>query len=380
MNIVVGIPTLNEASTIERVTRVVDAGLRMIPGNHRIVNCDSDSTDGTRTLFLGTNTTTHKDSIVSDSPIQGKGTNVLAILASALEAPVDAVVIVDGDLASIEPNWIGTLAIPVIRDGTDYVSPAFQASQGGPLRHLISRPICAGMFRLNISQPTGGEIGLSPDFCSRVLSSLSTTDTPPVHGYGIDIYIAIQAALQAANISIVDLGKKTHRGRRWSTITPIAEQVAQTGLDLVRRNAALLKSGWSPGAVTAPRGMDIAAVDAPTSAGLIDFGALGQWRRSDRFILKTYHEILPTELIAQLARSEEVGQQLWRDCLASFACKAISGVDPALLAARLMPLFTARMHTFAREVLSSHHAVSEALKDDIHFWSDGRWLYQEGVE
>ena len=75
--IVVGIPSYNEADSIAFVVKQIDEGLRKyFPKKSAvIINVDNNSQDGTKEVFLGTKTTTSKVYLSTRADIKGKGNN-----------------------------------------------------------------------------------------------------------------------------------------------------------------------------------------------------------------------------------------------------------------------------------------------------------------
>ncbi len=68
--VAVGIPTHQEADSIENVVRQVDDGLARLfdPAECVIVNVDSDSPDGTSEIFLSASTACRKEAFVIECP------------------------------------------------------------------------------------------------------------------------------------------------------------------------------------------------------------------------------------------------------------------------------------------------------------------------
>ena len=76
IDIIVGIPSYNEADNIAFVSSQVSLGLNKYFPNHSaaIINVDNNSTDGTKEAFLGTETgKTLKRYISTEKGIVGKG-------------------------------------------------------------------------------------------------------------------------------------------------------------------------------------------------------------------------------------------------------------------------------------------------------------------
>lgn len=124
IDLVVGIPTLNESDSVANTVRIVDQGLQQYrrPNRCLIVNLDNDSEDDTKDVFLNTSTFCHKEYINTGGQPAGKGKNVLTLLkfADSLNAPY--VLTVDADIATITPEWIVKLVEPLIAR-FDYTIP-----------------------------------------------------------------------------------------------------------------------------------------------------------------------------------------------------------------------------------------------------------------
>jgi glycosyltransferase involved in cell wall biosynthesis len=121
MKIAVCLPSYNEASNIQNITKVVDQGLvnLLLKENSLdavIVNVDSDSSDGTNRLFKETETIHQKHSIVVDGE-GGKGKNILEFCRYAAKNDIDYCVTIDTDITSADPEWVVKLVLPMIEDG-----------------------------------------------------------------------------------------------------------------------------------------------------------------------------------------------------------------------------------------------------------------------
>lgn len=106
--IIVGIPSYNEADSISYPTDVASRGLlNYFPGKKAvIINVDNNSPDGTRNAFMNTPTKIPKIYISTPKGVKGKGNNFKNLFEAAVELHAKAVVVVDADLTSITPQWI----------------------------------------------------------------------------------------------------------------------------------------------------------------------------------------------------------------------------------------------------------------------------------
>src|SRR5208283_4569457 len=106
--IVVGIPSYNEASSIFFPTQQADKGLTKYYSDRSavIINCDNNSPDNTHEAFMKTPTKTPKIYLSTENGVKGKGNNLKNLFSKVVELSAKAVIVVDADLKSITPLWI----------------------------------------------------------------------------------------------------------------------------------------------------------------------------------------------------------------------------------------------------------------------------------
>ena len=137
--LVVGIPSHDNARTIGHVVRAVASGLaKHFPGrNAVIVNSDGGSKDGTPDVVASTQLGSSL-AILAPHPLgpvhkiltpydglPGKGSALRTIFAIAERLSARACAVVDADLRSITPGWIELLIGPQVDHGFDYVAPLY---------------------------------------------------------------------------------------------------------------------------------------------------------------------------------------------------------------------------------------------------------------
>lgn len=374
IDLVVALPSHNEAETIAAVTTTVDMGLASMhdPGRCVIINADNRSADGTCERFLDTSTSCRKHYEPTPAGVVGKGANVLNALRLAARWDARAIALVDADLESMSPSWVRGLLEPVLRDDIDTVTPCYSTSQGGPLRNLISRPLCYGLFGADVDQPTGGEIGLSRRLVQYVLSQ-----SPPQSaiGYGIDIFLVTSAAIFTDRMAVVNLGRKVHRRRPWPTIAPIAQQVVETVMAQAAWNRDTLRQ---QAGITVPvrYGTSADATQILPAPGIIDKRRRDQLTASFAMGMHRWHDfysaVLPQQLSAELRLRASAGTgisaEAWRQSLLALMAKGVSDMAcRAAAAAAAMPLFYARMVSYAKEIatLSPGHLAQFLASERI---------------
>ena len=186
MKIAVVVPTRNEVRTIAAVAAAADAGLAALGGDGLIINADGASDDGTGQAFLAAPTRTRKRLITIDG-VPGKGRNLLAAWRLCLGEGVDAVIMLDGDMLTVQPWWIPAFLRPIAAHGADFVSPRYRRSAyRGVSARSISRAFHYAWFGVDVQHPLSGNAAIS----FPLLRRLAARDwTEAELGYGVETAI-----------------------------------------------------------------------------------------------------------------------------------------------------------------------------------------------
>ncbi len=185
VDILIGVPTLNDHDTIARVLSAIRIGLvKYFPRERAaLINVDRGSTDGTQQVVTGTAVPDFRAFLASSplrtmhtvtacyGPVQGRAEALHVILAAAelLRAKVCAVV--SPDLESLTPEWIETLTRPALREGFDLLAPIYQRHRfdGLLISHVLS-PLVSSAYGCEIEEPLGAELAFSARLVSHLLS------------------------------------------------------------------------------------------------------------------------------------------------------------------------------------------------------------------
>jgi glucosylglycerate synthase len=225
-DIVVGIPSYNNATTISHVVAATQAGLEKYFPQYRgvIVNSDGSSSDGTRDAALKTGLDKNKLLLVTTPlfpvhrlsfpyhGIPGKGSAFRLIFQIAKQLGVKACAVVDSDLRSITPEWIDLLLRPILHAGFDFVAPYYHRHKyDGTITNSIVYPLTRSLYGLRVRQPIGGDFGVAPRLLTRYLEKNDwETDTAR---FGIDIWMTTIAIAEGYRICQSFLGAKLHNAK-----------------------------------------------------------------------------------------------------------------------------------------------------------------------
>jgi len=352
-DVVVGIPSYNNAGTIAHVAAAVATGLREgFPGRRSvIVSSDGGSKDGTTQVVLDT---------VNDIPViagayrglPGKGSALRAIFECSAALGAHAGAVVDSDLRSITPEWVQRLLGPVLEGDADYITPLYaRHKHDGTITNSIAYPLTRALYGVRIRQPIGGEFGFSGDLARRFVDSGDWNGH--IARFGIDIYMTTTALLSGARVAQAFLGAKIHDPKDpGADLAPMFSQVVGTLFDLAGRNAGR----WQE--VNGSR-------DAPV---------IGEIRPVEPEVVNASVDILRSKYTA--ARAEYAG--LWDEVIgsvpASFGPREWARIVYAFLAASirqparreryvmaLVPLYFARVARFIEDAKDMSTADSERL-------------------
>jgi glycosyltransferase involved in cell wall biosynthesis len=222
-DLLVGIPSFNNAGTIGHVVRAVQAGLaKYFPDCKAVlVNSDGGSSDGTRDVVENAAIEDFQQILITPRVpsffktatlyrgIPGKGSAFRAIFEIAEALQVKACAVVDSDLRSITPEWVELLLKPVYEGGFDYVAPLYQRHKyDGTITNSIIYPLTRALYGRSVRQPIGGDFGFSGRLASHYLAQ--NVWESDVARFGIDIWMTTTALAGDFRVCQSFLGAKIH--------------------------------------------------------------------------------------------------------------------------------------------------------------------------
>ena len=241
-DILIGIPSYNNARTIGHVVRAVMAGLAKYFPNAKavLVNSDGGSTDGTEEEVKRVQIEDFK-TILTSHPVHplskivtpyhgipGKGSSFRTIFEAARLLNAKACAVVDSDLRSIAPEWVELLLRPVYEGGFDYVAPLYARHKfDGTITNSIVYPLTRALYGKRVRQPIGGDFGFSGELANFYLTKdVWETD---VARFGIDIWMTTLAIAEGYKVCQSYLGAKIHDAKDpGSDLGPMFTQVVSS--------------------------------------------------------------------------------------------------------------------------------------------------------
>jgi hypothetical protein len=176
VDLLVGVPTFNDADTIQHVINAIQIGLAKYFPRQRtvVINADGGSRDGTPEAVRNAAIPDFR-SVLAASPLRtshtitttyhlsmGTGEAVRLICAAADLLRAKACAIVSPGLLSITPEWMDALLRPVYREGFDFLTPVYERHKFDALliKNILS-PLIRATYGCEIQEPAGEEFGFS---------------------------------------------------------------------------------------------------------------------------------------------------------------------------------------------------------------------------
>jgi hypothetical protein len=226
VDILVGIPTCNNAKTIGQVVRAVQVGfVKYFPRDRTVlITPDGGSTDGTPDLVRNASVEDFRPLMAAQplrtvhritSPyhgISGRENAMRVIFAAAELLRAKACAVVGADLQSITPEWIESLIRPVYRENFDLVTPLYRRHKfDGLLITNVVYPLVRAVYGYRVKEPLGGEFGFSGKLAKKYLEE--NIGENPIARTGIDLWMTTEAMKEGSRICQSFLGPKVHASK-----------------------------------------------------------------------------------------------------------------------------------------------------------------------
>jgi cellulose synthase/poly-beta-1,6-N-acetylglucosamine synthase-like glycosyltransferase len=196
-----------------------------------VILVDAYSTD--RTSYLAEKA----GAIVIQQPTRifpAKGLAMRAGLSEAFKRSANIIVFLDADIRNLTPQWVDKLVQPLMDDNCD-MSRGFYSrhARDAAVTKLIARPMLHTFFPelSHFEQPLSGEVCARRQVWENILKR--AVDNPTPDGWGIDVWLLIEAAMSGYHIKEIFMGTKEHTSfedyrEDVSKLTKMAEQVEFT--------------------------------------------------------------------------------------------------------------------------------------------------------
>ena len=221
VDIVVGVPTYNDARTVGPVVQSIREGLlRYFPRERVvIVNADGGSRDGTQDLVRAAAIsdqnfapsvqalrTLHSISTRYEGE-PANGTALHTILAAADLLQAKACAVLSPESTTLTPEWLDRLLRPVLRSQTDLVLPVYRRHKfdGLLIRNLLY-PMTRAAYSYAVREPYPADFGFSSGLAADLLEQDIWSQEQGQRG--TELWITLSAIARGAKIVQAFLGDK----------------------------------------------------------------------------------------------------------------------------------------------------------------------------
>lgn len=367
VDILIGVPTYNDAETVGQVVQALRAGLLQYYPRHRavIINADGGSKDGTQDLVRaasisdmqrGSNLHTLRTLHCISTQYPGgasRGTALHTILAAADLLRASGCAVISTDSANFQPESVESLLGPVCHDGVDLVTPVYRRHKfdGLLVRNLVY-PMTRAVYSRRIREPYPAEFAFSGRLANYFLGQ--DVWLQDVVRAGAEFYLTISAIAGGFRLAQSFLGTRPH-----------AEGAAPDLVPAMRRTAGVLFwsleqnfSAWSASMDSQP-----VPTIGPEHEISLEPLRVSRKRLHQMFVrgvaelTPVLKSILSPETLAELERVAAVPEEefcysneAWVRTVYEFAAayhKSVINRDHIVQA--LVPLYRGRTHTFLAE-------------------------------
>jgi len=379
-DILVGVPTYNNAATVGQVVQTIRAGLLKYFPRERavIVNADGGSRDQTPDLVRGASIndaqvstdiqalrTLH--SISAEYPGEpSTGTALRTILASADLLRASACAVISPDSTTIEPDWIERLLRPVYQGTYDFVTPLYRRHKfdGLLIRNLVY-PMTRAFYGKRVKEPYASEFAFSGPLGTHFLGQEIWTHE--AGRTGTEISLTISAITGGYKLAQTFLGAKPHVDARSADLVAAMRQTVGALFWSLEPNYQLWSSHADSQVIpTLSPGQEVTLEPLRINRRRL----LGMFHSGVAELEPVLKQILSPPTISELQRIATLeedefsyGDELWARTVYEFAAsyhKSVISRDHIVQA--LAPLYRGRAFTF---LVENRESTGEEVEQNI---------------
>jgi len=380
VDIMVALPTMNNAATIVDVVRAVHVCFtRDLPRLRTVmINVDGGSTDGTPELIRAASFTdadvvqtsyslrTLHRVVAPYHGLPGKHTALRAVFAAGELAGASTIAIVDPGGPATTAERVTELIGPIARSDVEFLAPRYRRHpRDGVLITQLIRPLMRALYGVALDEPLGAEFACSGRFASHCLEQ-DIWDREAAR-FAIDLWVRAEAVAGGFGVGQVWRPATTSAGAR-TTLREVVHQVVVSAIESLRAHESFWRTVEGV-AELQTWGSDPIAIP---EAAAWDYKALATQAHHDiseiEPLLETVLEpaVLARFLDESAHAGSELDDELWVRVVYAFAAAAHlgrAGVDH--LADMFAPLYMWRAAAFMAKTAGESSATVQARLNSV---------------
>jgi hypothetical protein len=380
VDILVGIPTLNNAATVANVVRAVHVCFaRDFPRLRTVlINSDGGSTDGTPELIRSVSLSEPDTLLTSHSlrtlhrvvapyhGLPGKLSGLRTVFAAVELTQAKVLVVIDPAGPATTPERITELISPIARADVEFLAPCHRRHPlDGLLVTQLVRPMVRALYGVELDEPLGAEFSCSGRFASHCLErDIWNHDAAR---FAIDLWLRTEAVAEGLRLGQIRRPPSASAGAR-TTLRDAVQQVFLSLIESLRAHSSFWTS--TNGVAALPTwGAD---PDETTDAQPWDYRTVSAQARHDiGEIRPLLAEVLDPTLLARIV--EEISSselrsddELWVNSAYAFAAAARQGrMGVEHLAGLFVPLYLWRAAAFMAQAAPQTESVVRERLDSL---------------
>ncbi len=367
VDILVGVPTHNDAKTVEPAIRAIQEGIvKTFPRERAVIlNADGGSNDGTPDVIMGasidelhrsfngyTLRTLHAISTrYGNNPSNAAALRTILAAAELLRAKACSVICPES--SNIEAEGVANLLRPIYRDHFDFVAPIYRRHKfEGVLLTNLLYPMTRALFGQRVREPYASEFAFSGRLASQFLNRHQWNEE--TKDYDPELDLTVTALSDGCRVCQTFMGTRSPTKRQSRDL-----------VDAMRQTVGVLFSSldgtfsiWSAKTASQP-----VPTNGPEFELSVDPLRINRKQLKEMFsagvvelesVLRSIVSSATLSELQQLARADEDNfrfhPELWVKTVYEFAAsyhKAVMSRDHIVQA--LVPLYRGRMFTFLVE-------------------------------
>jgi glycosyltransferase involved in cell wall biosynthesis len=379
VDVLVGLPTLNNAATIVDVVRAVHLCFTQDFPRLRtvMINSDGGSTDGTPELIRAASFTKADRVQTSHSlrtlhrvvapyhGLPGKHTALRTLFAAGELTQAKVLVVLDPGGPATSPERVTELITPVTRGDAEFLTPRYRRDpRDGVLITQLVRPLVRAMYGVGLDEPLGAEFSCSRRFAVHCLDQAIWEHE--VARFAIDLWLRTEAVARRFPVGQIWRPATTAGGPR-AKLREAVQQIVLATFESLRAHDAF----WTTADGIVPLPIWGTDPQQACAAGAWDYEALAAEASHDigeiRPLLK---EVLDADLLGRVVDDDAgvlpLSDELWVRLVYAFVAASHRGqISVDHLATMFVPFYLWRAATFMADAAFEDGRTVQARLDSL---------------